>query len=267
MFLRADARVAVDGPEPYAYLAAGFRVVAVERRPADRAEALRKAAVAGVPALDERLAFRDPERALRGLGICGYSRTRAPLAAVAMAVVRRHEWLADLVAHPSAEAAAAQDAHGAQVKVERSARAGQRVPRPNEPRHGRNGAGIHRPGSSSRLGGARVSAMGAERPARTHQHHSAAGALQRLRPEPDREEGRQPERCSDDGAVRPRDGSLRSSLPGPLRHQRKARHQGCRARARLRLARVADAEYGGARAGAGDESQWGHRLRPWGDTC
>src|SRR3954453_780858 len=178
MFLRADARVAVDGPEPYAYLAAGFRVVAVERRPADRAEALRKAAVARVPALDELLALRDPERFLGGLRVRGCGRAGAPPAARAVAVVRRHEWLADLVAPPSAEAAAAQDAHGAQVKVERSARAGQRAPRPNEPRHGRNGAGIHRPGSSSRLGGARVSAMVAERPARTHQHHSAAGALQ-----------------------------------------------------------------------------------------
>src|SRR4051812_19531302 len=117
MFLRADARVAVHGPEPHAYLPAGFRVVAVERRPADRAEALREAAVAGVPALDELLALRDPERAVGRAGVRRRPGAGAPLAARAVTVVGGHERLADLVAHASAQATPGDDRHGLQVNI------------------------------------------------------------------------------------------------------------------------------------------------------
>src|SRR4051794_11693521 len=87
MLLGADPRIAVDGAKPHADVAAGLRVVAVERRAAVRAEALREAAVARVPALHEPFALGDSERALGRARVCGRPRAGASLTACAVAVV------------------------------------------------------------------------------------------------------------------------------------------------------------------------------------
>src|SRR4051812_46582594 len=101
MLLRPDAGIAVDGSEPYADVATGLGVVAVQSGPAVGAEALREAAVAGVPALDELLALRDAKRAFRGARVGRRTRARSPLATRAVAVVGRHERLGHLVSHAS----------------------------------------------------------------------------------------------------------------------------------------------------------------------
>src|SRR3954447_11142767 len=104
-----DAGVAVDGAQPYSDLPLGLGVAAEQGRAAVGAEALLGAAAARIPTLDQVLALRETERAFGRARVRRCTGSGAALTARAVAVVRRDERLADLVADAPAYAASGDD--------------------------------------------------------------------------------------------------------------------------------------------------------------
>src|SRR3954447_10034411 len=104
-----DAGVAVDRAQPYSDLPLGLAVAAEQGRAAVGAEALLGAATARIPALDQVLALREAERAFGRPRVRRCTGSGAALAACAVAVVRRDERLADLIADAPAYAASGDD--------------------------------------------------------------------------------------------------------------------------------------------------------------
>src|SRR3954452_17071182 len=104
-----DAGGAVDGAQPYSDLPLGLDVAAEQGRAAVGAEALLGGGAARIPTLDQVLALRETERAFGRARVRRCTGSGAALAACAVAVVRRDERLADLVADASAYAAPGDD--------------------------------------------------------------------------------------------------------------------------------------------------------------